>query len=226
MVKILIVEDDSLLRNLISRVLIRNNFKTYEASNGESALIVLEEESINLVITDVMMPKLDGFELVNIIRNANKNIPILMITAMDQYHSKEVGFSVGVDDYMVKPIDIKELLLRVKALLRRSKIAIDLQLTIGKTTLYYEELRVEDNKESLILPQKEFFLLYKLLSYPNKIFTRMQLMDDIWGMDSDSTWRTIDVHINRVRERILVFNDFDIVTVRGIGYKAVKTDET
>lgn len=225
MVKIMIVEDDALLRDLISRVLARNNFETYEASNGVSALKVMDDVAIDLVITDVMMPKMDGFELVNLIRKIDNDMPILMITAMDQYHSKEVGFSVGVDDYMVKPIDIKELLLRVKALLRRSKIASELQLTIGNTTLYYEELRIEDNKESLILPQKEFYLLYKLLSYPNKIFTRMQLMDDIWGMDSDSTWRTIDVHINRLRERTLEFKNFDIITVRGIGYKAVKNDE-
>lgn len=225
MVKILIVEDDSLLRDLISRVLGRNNFETHEASNGEDALNVLDEISIDLIITDVMMPKMDGFKLVNSIRKIDNNMPILMITAMDQYHSKEVGFSVGVDDYMVKPVDIKELLLRVKALLRRSKIANELQLTINNTTLYYDELRIEDNKESLILPQKEFYLLYKLLSYPNKIFTRMQLMDDIWGMDSDTTWRTIDVHINRLRERIIKFTDFDIITVRGIGYKAVKNNE-
>ena len=222
MVRILIVEDDILLRDLISRVLERNNYKAYEASNGILAMKVFDEVAIDLVITDVMMPKMDGFELVNLIRKIDNNMPILMITAMDQYQSKEVGFSVGVDDYMVKPVDIKELLLRVKALLRRSKIANENQLTIEKTTLYYDELRVEDNNQSLILPQKEFYLLYKLLSYPNKIFTRMQLMDDIWGMDSDSTWRTIDVHINRLRDRLLDFNDFDIITVRGIGYKAVK----
>ena len=225
MVKILIVEDDSLLRDLISRVMTRNNFETYEASDGEKALNVLDDVAIDLVITDVMMPKMDGFELVDLIRKINDNMPVLMITAMDTYHSKEIGFSVGVDDYMVKPIDIKELLLRVKALLRRSKIASENQLTIGKTILYYDELRVEDNKESLILPQKEFYLLYKLLSYPNKIFTRMQLMDDIWGMDSDSTWRTIDVHINRLRDRTLNFTDFELITVRGIGYKAVKNNE-
>ncbi len=222
MVRILIVEDDILLRDLISRVLERNNYKAYEASNGILAMKVFDEVAIDLVITDVMMPKMDGFELVNLIRKIDNNMPILMITAMDQYQSKEVGFSVGVDDYMVKPVDIKELLLRVKALLRRSKIANENQLTIEKTTLYYDELRVEDNNQSLILPQKEFYLLYKLLSYPNKIFTRMQLMDDIWGMDSDSTWRTIDVHVNRLRDRLLDFNDFDIITVRGIGYKAVK----
>ena len=204
MIKILVVEDDSLLRDLIIRVLKRHNFITFE------------------VITDIMMPKMDGYEFVNSLRHVNINIPILMVTAMDQYRNKEIGFSVGIDDYMVKPIDIKEMILRVNALLRRSKIASEHEITIGKTTLYYDELRIENNIESLILPQKEFYLLFKLLSYPNKIFTRMQLMDDIWGMDTDTSWRTIDVHINRLRERTIKFSDFEIITIRGIGYKAAK----
>ena len=222
MIKILVVEDDSLLRDLIIRVLNRHNFMTFEACDGISALEVFDKEIIDLVITDVMMPNMDGFEFVNSLRHVNINIPILMVTAMDQYRNKEMGFSVGIDDYMVKPIDIKEMILRVNALLRRSKIATEHEIVIGKTTLYYDELRIENNMKSLILPQKEFFLLYKLLSYPNKIFTRMQLMDDIWGMDTDTSWRTIDVHINRLRERTMKFNDFEIITVRGIGYKAAK----
>lgn len=222
MIKILIVEDDLLLRDLVIRVLKRNNFKTFEASDGIAALDVFDKETIDLVITDIMMPNMNGYELVNSLRLVNQNIPILMITAMDQYRNKEIGFSIGIDDYMVKPIDIKEMVLRVNALLRRSKIANEREIVLENTILYYDELRITSKNKSLILPQKEFYLLYKLLSYPNKIFTRMQLMDDIWGMDSDTSWRTIDVHINRLRERTIKYSDFEIITIRGIGYKAAK----
>ncbi|NTV89846.1 MAG: response regulator transcription factor, partial [Clostridiales bacterium] len=174
-----------------------------------------------LMISDVMMPGMDGFELVQSLREAGYNIPVLMVTAKGSFGDKQTGFSIGVDDYMVKPIDVNEMVLRVSALLRRARIINERKLAVGDICLDYDTLTVTDSEGSLILPQKEFQLLYKLLSYPEKIFTRRQLMDEIWGYDSESDERTVDVHINRLREHFAECRQFKITTVRGLGYKAV-----
>ena len=164
---------------------------------------------------------MDGYEFVRLLRRTNPVIPILMITAKNDFPSKSLGFSVGTDDYMTKPVDLDEMVLRVRALLRRSHIFAERSLHIGNTTLSYDSLTVETAGETITLPQKEFFLLYKFLSYPDKIFTRLQLMDEIWGRDSNSDAQTIDVHVNRLRRRFPDNPDFEIITVRGLGYKGV-----
>lgn len=222
MVNILVVEDDSKLRQLFCTVLSKHGYRAFSAEDGEAALSLLDKEVIDLIISDIMMPRLDGYELTKTLREADMNIPILMVTAKESYHDKERGFLVGTDDYMVKPIDVNEMLLRVKALLRRAKIVHDRQIVCGETTLDYDIMTVQSHGESIVLPQKEFYLLYKLLSYPNKIFTKQQLMDEIWGMESESDEHTIVVHINRLRDRFKACQDFEIQTVRGLGYKAVR----
>ena len=178
-----------------------------------------------MIITDVMMPEMDGYEFSGLLREAGDETPILMITAKDTFEDKKKGFRIGIDDYMVKPIDVNEMVLRVEALLRRAKILHENELRMGNTTLYQETLQIEENDNRMELPQKEFQLLYKLLAYPNKIFTRQQLMDEIWGYDSDSDERTVDVHIKRLRDKLHKNIDFQIVTVRGLGYKAVQNNE-
>ncbi|MFC7679948.1 response regulator transcription factor [Paenibacillus sp. GCM10028914] len=222
MINILVVEDDSKLRQLFCTVLSKHGYHVLCAEDGEAALALLDKEVIDLIISDIMMPRLDGYELTKTLREADMNLPILMVTAKESYNDKERGFLVGTDDYMVKPINVNEMLLRVKALLRRAKIVHDRQIVCGDTTLYYDTLTVISQGESIVLPQKEFYLLYKLLSYPNKIFTKQQLMDEIWGMESESDEHTIVVHINRLRERFKNCSDFEINTVRGLGYKAVR----
>lgn len=222
MVNILVVEDDSKLRQLFCTVLSKHGYRALSAEDGEAALALLDKEVIDLIISDIMMPRLDGYELTKTLREANMNLPILMVTAKESYDDKERGFLVGTDDYMVKPIDVNEMLLRVNALLRRAKIVHDRQIVCGETTLDYDTLTITSQGESIVLPQKEFYLLYKLLSYPNKIFTKQQLMDEIWGMESESDEHTIVVHINRLRERFKNCSDFEINTVRGLGYKAVR----
>lgn len=220
---ILIIEDDQKLNRLFSTVLSRNGYQTFSAFDGEQALSLLDSEYVDLIISDIMMPGMDGFELTRILREANYSIPILMITAKDAFEDKEKGFSLGIDDYMVKPINVNEMVLRVNALLRRAKIMNDRKIELGETTLEYDALSIMINGEETFLPQKEFYLLYKLLSFSGKIFTRQQLMDEIWGMDTETEERTVDVHINRLRERFKNNADFEIITVRGLGYKAVKT---
>ncbi len=222
MFNILIVEDDKNIRRLIQTVLTQNGYKTFCATDGNEALNVFEKEHIDLMICDIMMPNMDGYELTEALRTSNFNLPVLMVTAKDTFKDKQKGFLVGTDDYMVKPIDVNELVLRVGALLRRSKIANEHKLTIGEVTLNYDALTVSRNGTSLTLPKKEFYLLFKLLSYPSVIFTRLQLMDEIWGMDSEADDRTVDVHIKRIRERFLNYPEFEIVTVRGLGYKGEK----
>ena len=224
MIKIIIVEDDVKLNNLIKTVLERNNYSVDSVYNPVEALEKMENTAYHLIISDIMMPEMDGFEFVRIIRETNKDIPILFITAKDEFEDKKMGFLVGADDYMVKPIDIKELVLRVAALLRRSKINLEHKLVVGNTTLDADSLIVTTNDETIILPLKEFKILFKLLSYPNKIFTRSQIMNDCWGMYSESLDRTIDVHITHLRDKFENNKDFNIVTVRGLGYKAVIND--
>jgi two-component system OmpR family response regulator len=222
MFNILVVEDDAKLRQLFCTVLTRNGYRAMPAVNGEDALDVLDKEYIDLIICDIMMPRMDGFELTRTLRDNNQQLPILMVTARENFADKQQGFLVGIDDYMVKPINVNEMILRVGALLRRAKIISERKIEWGETVLDYDTLTVIQGPESILLPQKEFYLLYKMISYPNKIFTKQQLMDEIWGMDSESDEHTVVVHINRLRERFKDNADFEIVTVRGLGYKAVK----
>ena len=222
MFSVLVVEDDSKLRQLFCTVLTKNGYHALPAVNGEDALAVLDKEYIDLIICDIMMPGMDGFELTRTLRENNQQLPILMVTAKENFADKQQGFLVGIDDYMVKPINVNEMILRVGALLRRAKIISERKIEWGETVLDYDALTVIQREESILLPQKEFYLLYKMISYPNKIFTKQQLMDEIWGMDSESDEHTVVVHINRLRERFRESADFEIVTVRGLGYKAVK----
>ncbi len=225
MFNILVVEDDKNLRKLITTCLKREQYNTYEATNGVEALDVLDKNYIDLIVTDIMMPKMDGYELTRELRTSNYNTPILLITAKSTIKDKKEGFFVGADDYMVKPIDIEELSLRVKALLKRASLTAEKKIKIGKLVLNYDQLSVIREDKSYILAQKEFYLLYKLLSNPNKIFTRQELMEEIWGLENDSDYRTVDVHIKRIREKLVELNEFEIVTVRGIGYKSIINGE-
>lgn len=222
MFNILVVEDDAKLRQLFCTVLTRNGYRAWPAVNGEDALAVLDKEYIDLMICDIMMPRMDGFELTRTLRDNDQQLPILMVTARENFADKQQGFLVGIDDYMVKPINVNEMILRVGALLRRAKIISERKIEWGATVLDYDALTVIQGYESIVLPQKEFYLLYKMISYPNKIFTKQQLMDEIWGMDSESDEHTVVVHINRLRERFKESRDFEIITVRGLGYKVVK----
>jgi DNA-binding response OmpR family regulator len=222
MFNILVVEDDKNTRKLMKTILTSNGFMPILASDGLEALDILDTQHVDLIILDIMMPNMDGYELTQQLRDSDYSLPILMVTAKQLPIDKKRGFIVGTDDYMTKPVDEEEMLLRVKALLRRAKIVSEHKLTIGDVTLEYDSLTVIRKEEQQTLPQKEFYLLYKLLSYPNKIFTRIQLMDEIWGLDSDSTDYTVNVHINRLRKRFERYPEFEIETVRGLGYKAVK----
>lgn len=223
MIKILVVEDDIKLNKLVRTILEDNGYSAYMALNAQSALDMFKEGHYDLIISDIMMPVMDGYELAENIRAINTSIPILFMTAIDDFSAKKKGFMLGIDDYMVKPIDMQELVLRVGALLRRSQIVSERKLVIGNTTLLYDSLVVSSPSGDIELPLKEFYILYKLLSYPGKIFTRSQLMDEFWGSESDTAERTVDVHITRIRDKIKDNEDFEIVTIRGLGYKAVKT---
>jgi len=218
---VLIVEDDKNLRKLIVTCLKKDNYNTYEALNGNEALEVLDKNHIDLVISDVMMPEMDGFELIKELRESKYKIPVLLITAKSNIEDKKQGFLLGADDYMVKPINIEELLLRVQVLLRRSQSANERKIKIGELILDYDQLSITKNEKLYFLAQKEFLLLYKLLSTPDKIFTRQELIEEIWGLESESDYRTIDVHIKRIREKMYDVNEFEIVTIRGIGYKGI-----
>jgi len=225
MFHILIVEDNKELCELFSTVLIKNGYKTTSAKDGVEALNALDKEYIDLILSDIMMPNMDGFELIQSIRDAQFNLPVLMITAKESFQDIKRGFSLGIDDYMIKPINVNEMVLRVGALLRRAQIINEKKQCISETLLDYDSLSVYQNGESIVLPQKEFYILYKLASYPNRIFTRQELMDEFWGLDSETDMRTVDVHINRLRDRFKSNNDFEIITVRGLGYKVVKKHE-
>ena len=222
MFHVLVVEDDAKLRSLFCTVLANSGYLALPAPDGEQALSILDSEYVDLIISDIMMPGMDGYELIDRLRDSGFTIPILIITAKEAFEDKQRGFLAGADDYMVKPIDVNEMILRVGALLKRARIATEKRIVCGNTTLNYDALTVTVEGQETLLPQKEFYLLYKLLSYPNKIFTRQQLMDEIWGMDSTTDERTVDVHVNRLRERFKTCDDFLIQTVRGLGYKAVK----
>ena len=222
MTHILVVEDDEEICQLYSRVLTKNGYQVTGVANGQMALDAIDQNYYDLIISDIMMPVMNGYELVRELRENGCNIPVMMITAKDAFDDKRQGFLSGTDDYMVKPIDVDEMVLRVGALLRRSKIINDRSLTIGSTVMDMDAFSVTADGESQTLPQKEFMLLYKLASYPGKIFTRNQLMDEIWGYDSPSYTHTVDVHIGRLRDRFRDNEDFKIVTIRGVGFKVVR----
>lgn len=221
MFSIMVVEDDLNQQKLMAGVLGQYGYDVITACDGIEALDRLDKKHVDLIILDIMMPRMDGFEFTSTLRQSGCNIPILMVSAKQSPVDKRKGFIIGTDDYMTKPIDEEEMVLRVGALLRRSKIANERKLSIGSTVLYYDSLSVEEKNGTSELPQKEFLLLFKLLSYPGKIFTRRQLMDEIWDMESESDERTVDVHISRLREKFRSNEDFEIVTIRGLGYKAV-----
>ena len=222
MLKILIVEDDRELRQLFAHVLIKNGYTAEGVSNGKEALDALEKDYYDLIISDIMMPVMDGYELVRSLRESGNTTPVLMITAKDAFDDMKLGFLSGTDDYMVKPVNVNEMVLRVGALLRRARMISERRQVIGDTVLECDSLTVTTKTESMILPQKEFMLLYKMVSFPGRIFTRQQLMDEIWGYDSESDPHTVDVHIGRIRDRFRNNPDFRIVTMRGVGYKVVK----
>ena len=222
MFKILIAEDDSELRQLFSHVLIKNGYSVTGVCNGKEALDALDKGYYDLIISDIMMPEMDGYELVSSLRTAGYSIPVMMITAKDAFDDMRMGFVSGTDDYMVKPVNVNEMVLRVGALLRRAQMINDRRLVIGGTVMECDSLTVTWDGQSAVLPQKEFMLLYKMASFPGRIFTRQQLMDDIWGYDSDTDTHTVDVHIGRLRDRFRDSKDFKIVTMRGVGYKEVK----
>lgn len=220
MFHIMIVEDDKNLRRLMEAVLTQNGYHVVPASDGQEALDLLESVYVDLIISDIMMPNMDGYTLTRELRDANYSIPVLLITAKETFEDKRKGFLSGADDYMVKPINIDEMVLRVGAILRRSRISSEQRICIGEAELDYQSLTVSKGGLSLTLPKKEFYLLFKLLSYPKQIFTRQQLMEEIWGPEADTDERTIDVHIKRLRNRLHSFEEFEIVTIRGVGYKA------
>ncbi len=222
MLKILIAEDDAELRQLFSHVLIKNGYFVKGVQDGQEALDALDNEYYDLIISDIMMPHVDGYELVRSLRDAGITTPVMMITAKDAFDSMRMGFLSGSDDYMVKPINVNEMVLRVGALLRRAQMIHDRRLVFGSTIMECDSLTITTGTESMTLPQKEFMLLYKMASFPGKIFTRHQLMDEIWGYDNESDTHTVDVHIGRLRDRFRDNTDFKIVTIRGIGYKVVK----
>lgn len=222
MFNILVVEDNANTRKLMCAVLKNEGFEVFDAENGDSALEVMDRQHIDLIVLDIMMPGMDGYELTHELREAGQNLPILMVSAKMEAKDKRRGFRVGTDDYMTKPVDEEEMVLRIRALLRRALIAQERRLRIGETVLDYDTLTIARQDNVATLPQKEFYLLFKLLSYPGVIFTRMQLMDEIWGMDSETDDHTVNVHINRLRDRVRDNPDFEIITVRGLGYKAEK----
>jgi len=226
MFKILIVEDDKELRQLFERVLVKNGYTVKGAANARDALDEIDREYIDLIISDIMMPGMDGYEFVSALREANIRTPVLMITAKDTFDDMRKGFISGSDDYMVKPVNINEMVLRVAALLRRAQMINDRRQVLGGTEMEYDSMTVTVQGESIVLPQKEFMLLYKMASYPGRIFTRQQIMDDIWGVDSETDPHTVDVHIGRLRERFRGNPDFEIVTMRGVGYRVVKKHDS
>jgi len=222
MVHILVVDDDKNTRRFIKAVLEEEQYIVLTASNGVEALDILDTTHIDLIVLDIMMPKMDGYELTEILRSVQNELPILMVSAKQLPADRKKGFQVGTDDFMTKPVDAEEMVLRIKALLRRAKITSERKIVIGNVVLDEDSLSVTREGETQVLPQKEFQLLFKLLSYPGKIFTRIQLMDEIWGTESDSGWETVTVHVGRLRRRFEGWPEFQIESVRGLGYKAVK----
>ncbi len=222
MFHILVVDDDRSTRLLMQAVLEAERYTVTLAANGLEALDVLEKQHVDLIVLDVMMPQMDGYEFTRTLRSAQNDLPVLMVSAKQMPSDIKQGFIAGTDDFMVKPVDEEELLLRIRALLRRARIVSEKRIVLGAVTIDWDSLTVRRGEETQVLPQKEFQLLYKLLSYPGRIFTRIELMDEIWGTDSDTGWETVTVHIGRLRKRFEGWPEFEIVSVRGLGYKAVK----
>ena len=222
MFHILVVDDDKNSRLFLTALLEEAGYTVTAAIDGEDALEKMDRSHVDLLVLDIMMPKMDGYEFTRVIRESDANLPILMVSAKQLPADKHKGFAVGTDDYITKPIDDEEMLYRIKALLRRAKIATERRITVGEVVLDYDSFTVSKGDQVQELPQKEFLLLYKLLSYPGKIFTRIQLMDEVWGTESESGWETVTVHIGRLRRRFEGWQEFAIESVRGLGYKAVK----
>lgn len=222
MFKIMVVEDDAELRNLFKKVLEKNGYEVIIAVDGKDALDKKETEYNDLIVTDVMMPNMNGFDFIKALRESFCETPVLMITAKDSFDDMRKGFSVGADDYLKKPVDLNEMLLRISALLRRAKMISERKQTVGGYELLSESFTVKTKEGETVLPQKEFMILYKLASYPNKIFTKQQIMDEIWGYETETDAHSVEVHVGRLRERFRNNRDFDIVTIRGVGYKLVK----
>ncbi len=222
MFKILVVEDDIELRNLFKKVLEKNCYEVFTATDGKDAFTVLDTQYVDLIISDVMMPRLNGYDFVKELRESGAETPVLMITAKDTFDDMREGFFSGADDYLKKPVDVNEMLLRVSALLRRAKMISERKQTVGGTELFSESFTVKQGGKEILLPQKEFLILYKLASYPGKIFTKQQIMDEIWGYETDTDPHSVEVHVFKLRERFRDCSDFEIVTIRGVGYKLVK----
>ena len=221
MLKILIAEDDRELRQLFSHVLIKNGYTVKGVSNGKEALSAMENDYYDLIISDIMMPEMDGYEFVHTLRESGNTTPVMMITAKDAFDDMKQGFVLGSDDYMVKPVNVNEMVLRVGALMRRAQMMNDRRLTIGNTVMECDSLTVTERGVSSVLPQKEFMMIYKMASFPGKIFTRHQLMDEIWGYDCETGTDTVTVHISRLRKRFENYPEFEIKSIKGLGYKAI-----
>ena len=224
MLHILVVDDDRSTRLFMQALLEAENYAVSLAEDGQEALEIMERQHVDLIVLDIMMPRMDGYEFAQTLRAANSDLPILMVSAKQLPADRKQAFKAGTDDFMVKPVDEEELLLRIRALLRRARIVSERRITLGAVTLDWDSLTVRRDAETQVLPQKEFQLLYKLLSYPGRIFTRIELMDEIWGADSDTGWETVTVHIGRLRKRFEGWTEFSIVSVRGLGYKAVRSE--
>lgn len=222
MFRILVIDDDKNVRRYMQAVLEEAHYTVFTAGNGEEALALMETQHVDLAVLDIMMPGMDGYTFTHVLRESDSDLPILMVSAKQLPADRKLAFKAGTDDYMTKPVDPEEFLLHVKALLRRAKIASDRRLEVGDVVLDYDALTVTGHGQVIELPLKEFQLLFKLLSYPGKIFTRIQLMDDIWGADSETGWETVTVHIGRLRRHFEGWDEFEIVSVRNLGYKAVK----
>lgn len=222
MFHVLVIDDDKNTRFLLRETLELEHYTVFTAKDGEEGLSILETEHIDVVIVDIMMPKMDGYSFTKELRSFNENMPVLMVSAKQLPEDRKKGFLAGIDDYMSKPIDPEELVLRIKSLLRRANVANEVKLQIGDVVLDYDAYTVSGHGQVMELPQKEFLLLYKLLASPDKIFTRIQLMDEIWGMDCETGWETVTVHIARLRKRFEGWEEFEIESVRGLGYKAVR----
>ena len=221
MFHIMVVEDDQALNKLICRVLVKNNYEVVPAFDGEEALSLLDQNYIDLIITDLMMPKVDGYDLTKELRESGYQLPILVVTAKDTFPDKLKGFKLGIDDYMVKPIDLSELLMRVRALLRRANIEASRRLAVGGLVLDADAMTAALDGAEIPVTTREFNILYKLLSYPNRTFSRSQLMDEFWGVESNTGLRAVDVYITKLRDKFSACPAFEIRTVRGQGYKAM-----
>lgn len=221
MIKILVVEDDMQLNRIVCLKLNDNGFLAKGCLNAEDAYDAMYNSLYDLIITDIMMPNIDGFEFAKTVRNINKRIPIIFMTAKDDIHSKQKGYQIGIDDYMVKPIDFDELILRINALLRRANIENEKKLEVGNLMMDADAVNIFINHKEVTITTREFNILYKLLSYPSKTFSRSQLMDEFWGLETNTSLRAVDVYITKLREKLSECDGFTIITVRGLGYKAV-----